>query len=282
MVCHPSIVTVLAVCLASPALGVGREACEKARLTANGTVKAIRCIKDDSKARGIDGSFMAPWADAIIASWGPTPDDPMFASIAANFTVAPGEPSGGSRTGELNCLASASIHGVSEPDTSIELVFTYLEPVVTAEPSTLRFRPHNLLPGVQHRVTLRGPDGVLAVRDLAGPDVLLSIATPGTYTFETESVWTSAVLPIGSSEISSGPMSIRNSIELGASCPADLTVDQQVDDADFVGFAGAYNILECTDPAMLPGCPADLNLDGLVDDADFVIFAAAYSLLVCE
>jgi hypothetical protein len=64
-------------------------------------------------------------------------------------------------------------------------------------------------------------------------------------------------------------------------CLADLNGDFQVDDADFVFFAAAYNILSCTDPAMPAGCPADLNGDGSVDDSDFVLFAAAYNALVC-
>jgi hypothetical protein len=54
-----------------------------------------------------------------------------------------------------------------------------------------------------------------------------------------------------------------------------------VDDADFVIFAAAYNLLDCADPSMPVGCPADLNDDTVVDDADFVIFAAAYETLVC-
>jgi len=64
-------------------------------------------------------------------------------------------------------------------------------------------------------------------------------------------------------------------------CPADLNADTVVDDADFVLFAAAYNLLLCSDPAMASGCPADLNKDGVVDDADFVIFAAAYNELLC-
>jgi len=54
-----------------------------------------------------------------------------------------------------------------------------------------------------------------------------------------------------------------------------------VDDADFVLFAGAYNILDCSAPAMPGGCPADLNSDAMVDDSDFVLFAGAYNALVC-
>ncbi|MGH7242752.1 MAG: hypothetical protein ACREJD_04985 [Phycisphaerales bacterium] len=65
-------------------------------------------------------------------------------------------------------------------------------------------------------------------------------------------------------------------------CPGDLNHDGQVDDADFVVFAAAYNILDCGDPTMPAGCPADLNRDGFVDDSDFVGFVAAYNQLVCS
>ncbi|MBX3381315.1 MAG: dockerin type I repeat-containing protein [Phycisphaeraceae bacterium] len=64
-------------------------------------------------------------------------------------------------------------------------------------------------------------------------------------------------------------------------CPGDLNNDGQVDDADFVMFAAAYNILDCADPTMSAGCPADLNADGFVDDSDFVGFVAAYNALLC-
>ena len=64
-------------------------------------------------------------------------------------------------------------------------------------------------------------------------------------------------------------------------CPGDLNNDGFVDDLDFVFFASAYNVLDCSDPAMPAGCPADLNADEFVDDADFVIFAAAYNELIC-
>lgn len=64
-------------------------------------------------------------------------------------------------------------------------------------------------------------------------------------------------------------------------CPGDLNNDGFVDDADFVIFVSAYNILDCADPSMPPLCPADMNGDGFVDDADFVLFVAAYNNLVC-
>ncbi|MBX3387957.1 MAG: hypothetical protein KF691_00735 [Phycisphaeraceae bacterium] len=66
-----------------------------------------------------------------------------------------------------------------------------------------------------------------------------------------------------------------------SSCPGDLNGDGFVDDADFVIFVNAYNILDCFDPSMPTGCPADLNGDDFVDDADFVIFVAAYNELIC-
>lgn len=64
-------------------------------------------------------------------------------------------------------------------------------------------------------------------------------------------------------------------------CPADLDSNGQVDDADFVVFVQAYNLLDCSDPVMPAGCPADLDADGFVGDGDFVLFAAAYAELVC-
>ena len=68
---------------------------------------------------------------------------------------------------------------------------------------------------------------------------------------------------------------------VASDCPADLNADGVVDDADFVIFQGAYNILDCQDPGMAAGCPSDLTGDDLVDDADFVVFLAAYNELLC-
>lgn len=67
-----------------------------------------------------------------------------------------------------------------------------------------------------------------------------------------------------------------------AFCRADLSCDSQVDDSDFVIFATAYDILDCSEPSMPAGCPADLNGDGMVDDDDFVIFVTAYNALLCS
>jgi len=64
-------------------------------------------------------------------------------------------------------------------------------------------------------------------------------------------------------------------------CIADLTGDGTVDDSDFSAFAPAYNLLECSAPAMPAGCPADINHDGFVDDADFSFFVVAYNALIC-
>jgi len=64
-------------------------------------------------------------------------------------------------------------------------------------------------------------------------------------------------------------------------CWADLNCDNQVDDLDFVFFASAYNVLECSDPGMPPRCPSDLDFNGTVDDLDFAMFASAYDALSC-
>jgi hypothetical protein len=88
--------------------------------------------------------------------------------------------------------------------------------------------------------------------------------------------------PVGGSTVDSGTgINWGQPIQPPAPCAGDLNGDNQVDDADFSLFAGAYNILDCADPSMPAGCPADLNGDGFVDDADFVIFLAAYNELVC-
>lgn len=70
----------------------------------------------------------------------------------------------------------------------------------------------------------------------------------------------------------------------GLLCLADFNDDRLVDDADFVGFAEAYDALACPGARggrHEEGCPADLNADHVVDDADFVLFAAAYNDLIC-
>lgn len=65
-------------------------------------------------------------------------------------------------------------------------------------------------------------------------------------------------------------------------CPADINEDGFVDDADFTLFAGAYNLLLCSDIAMPDRCPADLTNEGVVDDSDFTVFAQAYDQLLCN
>ena len=81
--------------------------------------------------------------------------------------------------------------------------------------------------------------------------------------------------------LSWGPPAIRLAFTARAFCPADLNNDGQVDDADFVLFVAAYDVLDCADGSMVFGCPADFNYDRLVDDADFVAFVAAYNELLC-
>lgn len=64
-------------------------------------------------------------------------------------------------------------------------------------------------------------------------------------------------------------------------CVGDLNGDGLVDDADFVMFAAAYDILVCPTDPRFTCCPADFNGDGLVDDADFVLFVNGYNDLLC-
>ncbi len=70
-------------------------------------------------------------------------------------------------------------------------------------------------------------------------------------------------------------------VDLNGPCPADFNIDLAVDDLDFVAFAAAYDVLECSVLQMPIGCPADLNADGVVDDGDFVLFVAGYDALEC-
>jgi hypothetical protein len=64
-------------------------------------------------------------------------------------------------------------------------------------------------------------------------------------------------------------------------CDADVDCSGMVDDADFIIFVSAYNILDCADPSMPLDCPSDFNRDTVVDDADFGVFVVAYNELVC-
>jgi hypothetical protein len=84
-------------------------------------------------------------------------------------------------------------------------------------------------------------------------------------------------------QVFTGPFTADSIIDLSPNtiCLADLNADRAVDDADFVFFAAAYNLLLCSDPAQPADCPADLNSDGLVNDNDFVVFVQAYQDLLC-
>ncbi len=92
---------------------------------------------------------------------------------------------------------------------------------------------------------------------------------------------TSPALAFGVALEAATPIAAFINVGAPQPCPADFNGDGQVEDSDFVIFAGAYNLLDCADPSMPAGCPADLNHDNAVDDADFVLFAAAYDALVC-
>ncbi|MGH7244212.1 MAG: hypothetical protein ACREJD_12430 [Phycisphaerales bacterium] len=61
---------------------------------------------------------------------------------------------------------------------------------------------------------------------------------------------------------------------VAAYCYADLNLDENVDDADFVLFSVAYNLLY--------DCRGDFNGDGYTDDLDFQIFTVYYDHLLCD
>ncbi|MBL8876413.1 MAG: hypothetical protein JNM86_11515 [Phycisphaerae bacterium] len=69
-------------------------------------------------------------------------------------------------------------------------------------------------------------------------------------------------------------------VRIPTPCPADLSLDRVVDDADFVLFLAAYDNYVCPE-SVPPSCWADLNNDDAVDDQDFVLFLAAYNELLC-
>ncbi|MGH7243985.1 MAG: M14 family zinc carboxypeptidase [Phycisphaerales bacterium] len=57
-------------------------------------------------------------------------------------------------------------------------------------------------------------------------------------------------------------------------CPADLNLDNVVDDTDFTLFVVAYNDLLAN--------AGDLTGDGMTDDSDFSLFVGAYDQLTCQ
>ena len=98
---------------------------------------------------------------------------------------------------------------------------------------------------------------------------LVEIAVYGDFTGFSPLLGTGAVQPI------------IGTLNITTKCIGDLNDDGIVDDADFVIFVQAYNLLLCDDPAMPAGCPSDFNGDGMVDDADFSIFIQPYDLPIC-
>jgi uncharacterized lipoprotein YddW (UPF0748 family) len=85
----------------------------------------------------------------------------------------------------------------------------------------------------------------------------------------------------GDNVVNRADLAIAQSLLPLGSCPSDFTGDSVVDDADFVEFANAYNILDCAAAAMPIWCPADVTRDTVVDDSDFVVFAGEYDRLTC-
>ncbi|MBS0190836.1 MAG: hypothetical protein U0573_02950 [Phycisphaerales bacterium] len=82
--------------------------------------------------------------------------------------------------------------------------------------------------------------------------------------------------PLGWNQRTDGTWLLANALEYvvrSKPCPGDFNGDGQVDDADFVLFAGYYDAL--IDPR------GDLSGDGTTDDGDFVVFASSYDALAC-
>lgn len=104
----------------------------------------------------------------------------------------------------------------------------------------------------------------------------LIVAGSATQTLTLSNIVGASTYTIGCTVVSCSGTSSASTASVKV-CSADFNCDAQVDDADFVAFASAYN--ELVIPPADPLC--DLNGDALVDDADFVLFAAAYDRLIC-
>ncbi len=118
----------------------------------------------------------------------------------------------------------------------------------------------------------------------AGEDPRLHVGLGATTSVDRiEVLWPRRGSIASRTQVFEGPFASNSILTLNANaiCRADLNADRSVDDADFVLFAGAYNLLLCSDPAQEADCPSDLDSDGLVTDKDFVIFAQAYQDLFC-
>lgn len=262
-----------------------REACAQARNVSSGTVKAKRCVKDDTKERGSGQRILAPMEVLGNLMVDSSPGDPFTIDATISTTITPGA---AVDAGTISFWGFATVSGVTGPGYELGLGGSYTEPILSETGATLRYVPHAISPGAYAVVSLLDAAGnPLATKTLdlsvsSGGEALFSMATPGTYGIAADLWWTSGPLPVGGSAWVSPTVGVDVSFLTFASCPADLNADQVVEDLDFVVFASAYDMLDCADPAMPLGCPADFNHDGIVEDGDFVVFAAAYDVLVCE
>ncbi|MBS0192241.1 MAG: M1 family aminopeptidase [Phycisphaerales bacterium] len=139
---------------------------------------------------------------------------------------------------------------------AVPLTFDYNPSTLTA---TLAFGSRSS-PGVYRLVLLDDPLSLASSQPLDG-----DVFAPGD----------PASFPTGdglAGTTASGTTLLEFSVVSGA-CPCDLNLDGQIDDGDFVLFAGAYN--------ELISMAGDFSGDGLTDDSDFVIFAEAYDNLLC-
>ncbi|MFO0859759.1 MAG: hypothetical protein U0570_04320 [Phycisphaerales bacterium] len=197
---------------------------------------------------------------------------------------------GGTTAGTVNALANSSVGGVYVGGNFIgagntgSTYFAQWQPVgptITSQPQAASNCPTGM--AVFHvEAVSSGPLSYQWFKYAAPIDTGLNpTAATDTLVIDhptiDDSAWYSCEVYDGCNSL----MSDAAPLLLTSCCPADLNYDGFVDDADFILFVPAYNILDCADPEMPLGCPADLNHDGVVDDTDFTIFVPAYNELLC-
>lgn len=273
-----------------PPLGAGRQGCTKARLLSQGVTVSGGGSPDEPANPCVLGylDLVNILSKLVIGRPGhgtpiAAPSDGSFAT-AVNLTPHVwDDPIEGS--GSFGFWGEAMAWNVPSPGYQLLVSASYDEAFFCDIASTMYFETVSAMPGAIARVSIKAVSGAeIAVKEFAmdGSGAQLSFASPGNYRFGIEVEWRTPELPLGDTVLAVPTIALHAHLAAGAGCPADLNVDQVVEDGDFVQFASAYDLLDCIDPAMALGCPADLNRDGLVEDADFVLFAEAYDLLECQ
>jgi len=253
-------------------------------------------------AASYDGSVVAGWEDNAAVwhgSWSPTVwrdgtkyflSDPLGTtqvhslSIDGTFAVGMGLDEYGAQQSAViwrwNGAGYDTVFAGYHPDT----VYTWGAAMMTSvtDDGTIAVGSNRLAfnPNQGVRAIIWTPETGL----LDGSDYLASIGVDMPEAFELRDF--QSVSPDGSVIAAAGINAEVGEfqtilIHLREPCPADLNSDRLVEDSDFVLFANAYDMLDCSDPSMPLRCPSDINRDGMVDDADFVLFASAYDALLC-